>query len=108
MRMNRWLLLSVLGIGVAVAATTLVMARAGDGTKSVAANYPDAPFKPVGKDYPRIIPVRDWPETQDRAVLDQFRKERKAVKDYLLKGGAMRNASAKEREAVELALYTEQ
>src|SRR5262245_23771833 len=54
--------------------------------------YPDAPFRPVGKDFPRIIPVKErrpWPEIQ-------------AIERFLTQTGAIRNATPEEQAAVKV------
>jgi tetratricopeptide (TPR) repeat protein len=54
--------------------------------------YPDAPFRPVGKDFPRIIPVTERPT---RAEFDVVRR-------LLTQTGAIRNATAEEQAAVKV------
>src|SRR5207244_695262 len=59
-------------------------------TGQSAPEYPDAPFRPVGKDFPRIIPVKEAP------TFAEFQ----AVLKVLRETGAIRNATAGERDAV--------
>jgi tetratricopeptide (TPR) repeat protein len=87
--MKRLILLTGLGLLVlllAGAALAVIVLRPwGDKPE-----YAGAPFHPVGKDYPRILRVK---ERLSKDELD-------AVCKYLTKDGAIRHASAEEQEAV--------
>jgi len=37
--------------------------------------YPDAPFQKVAADYPRIIPVKEWPDALDKEAYERCREE---------------------------------
>jgi tetratricopeptide (TPR) repeat protein len=55
------------------------------------------PFHPVGKDYPRILPVQEWPQGQDTAAWEKYRAEQQKVRKYLKEKGAIHRASDQER-----------
>jgi tetratricopeptide (TPR) repeat protein len=69
----------------------------------IAAEYPNAPFARVPKDYPRVMPVREMPAAKDEKAVEQYRAERKAVRKYLREEGAIRRAEPEEREAIRAA-----
>jgi tetratricopeptide (TPR) repeat protein len=88
-------------LGLALVGVAFGIARARP-YNTVAAQYADSPFHPVGKDFPRIIPVREFPT--DRAAQEAYRKETKARREYLLTGGGMQKATNEDREALRLVL----
>src|SRR5437763_760473 len=89
-------LLSLVGIGTAVAIYYAL--------ESGATKYLDASFEKVGSDFPRIIPVQEWPPAKDKAAVEKYRKERNAVRAFLVEGGAVQRATPEEREVIK-ALY---
>jgi tetratricopeptide (TPR) repeat protein len=81
------LLLAALVIG---AGALVAVLRAGPAEPE----YPDAPFRPVPQDFPRVIPVKEQSTFQ----------EQQAVYRFLVQDGAIRLATAEERDAVK-AVY---
>jgi tetratricopeptide (TPR) repeat protein len=95
-------------IWIAVAVPVLVSAVSFVGNRFISSSpdpseYPDAPFERVPAGYPRIIPLESGPSPDDAAATTRYRSERRAVAKYLTEEGAIRKASAKEREAVRAA-----
>ncbi len=66
--------------------------------------YPDVPFSPVGKEYPRLFASREEPPKSDKDEYDTFWKSRQEVSRFLLHEGAMREATEDEREAYRLGV----
>jgi tetratricopeptide (TPR) repeat protein len=74
----------------------------------VLAEYPDAPFRPVPADFPRIIPIVDKPPRANKEAYARFHEGRKAVRQFLLEEGAMRRASPDAREAYQAVVANAQ
>ena len=89
--MRKWksILAGLILLGLVAAGTPYVIERV-KAASAEADEYPDAPFRPVGKDFPRIIPVKSNVPFKDS---DQVRR-------FLLNSGAIRKASAEEREVI--------
>jgi hypothetical protein len=82
-------ILAVAGLAAALVAGAVASVRLVR-AKTDQAEYADAPFEPVGGDFPRIIRVRESVPWLERARIGRF----------LTQDGAIRNASPEEREAV--------
>ncbi|MDR3636241.1 MAG: hypothetical protein P4L84_20735 [Isosphaeraceae bacterium] len=95
-----------------VAASALALALIAGGVvlaarrtaESTPAMLPDSAFAKAPDGFPRIIPVREAPSDDDKAALEAYRAERKAIWKFLTEEGAMRRARPDEREAVGAAL----
>lgn len=69
-------------------------------SRSLDAEYPEAPFEPVGPEIPRFVDVRDAPPRSDQAAWQLFRNELQNMWQYRMYGGAVANASSEEQQAV--------
>ena len=61
--------------------------------------YAAAPFKPVGADFPRILPVKEAPRGNDAAARDRQRAESAKIRKFQREEGAVARISPAERDA---------
>lgn len=73
-------------------------------SRSLASEYPDSPFDPVGPEYPRFLYVEDVPSDPDQPGWDEFIERQQEMWNYRLEEGAYQRASESEQQAV-LALW---
>lgn len=79
-------------------------AQAGD---PLSKEYPDAPYSPVGDDFPRIITIAEAPPSSDKAAYKAYWDGRRAVDRWALEKGALSKATPEEQEAYRLAIDEE-
>ncbi|MGA2068482.1 MAG: hypothetical protein ABSG86_26145 [Thermoguttaceae bacterium] len=72
------------------------------------AEYPDAPFTHFPDDYPAIIGTEDPPPSADVKAYAAYEERRKAMIKYTSEKGILSRATPEEREAMHLAISTDQ
>ncbi|MBI1917084.1 MAG: hypothetical protein HYS12_20450 [Planctomycetes bacterium] len=63
--------------------------------------YPDPPFVPVGRDFPRLIPLSERPNHEDGEALERYRAERRKIARWFKEHGAYARATPEEKKALD-------
>jgi tetratricopeptide (TPR) repeat protein len=96
-RSSLTLFAAIFGAAGIVAAGAWSLGRADDH----AAEYPSSPFVPMPADYPDLVPATESPPKADKAAVERYRAERKAVREHIRNHGSESGASSEEQAALD-------